>query len=141
MGKKAYQLKKEGDFYIIPAGYARGRYHKEIRTMDKNNAKNILAARKSVALKQKYPEIRNSLTGIKKGVPVQINWELQQVKEIPDYLRGGPYILKLQGIPSTAQVTKANESYYKYHGYETVVLKTKDGRYALYVSEQKPVRK
>jgi len=135
MSKKAYRLKKAGDYYIVPAGYAGGRFHKEIRTMDKTRAEDALRARKSLSLKRKYPEVRKGVAIQRSLPPVKINWESQEAKEIPDYLSGGKHILKLQGIPSTSQVTKANESYYKHHGYETVILKTSDGRYALYVSE------
>jgi len=137
MGKKAYRIQKEGDFYVIPAGYAGGRFHEKIRTMNKDQSEDIIRARKSVSLKRKYPEVRCGVRGMKNERPVQINWDLQQVKVIPDYLTAGKYIFKLQGLPSTEQVAKANESYYKYHGHETFILKTRDGRYVLYVSEEK----
>ena len=137
MSKKAYRIQKEGDYYIDPAGYAGGRYHGEIKRLNKREIEDVITARKTISLKRKYPEVRSGVRGMKNERPIQINWDLQQVKEIPDYLTAGKYIFKLQGLPSTEQVAKANESYYKYHGHETFILKTRDGRYVLYVSEEK----
>lgn len=138
MAKKGYQIKKEGDFWVIPAGYVAGQYHKEIRTMNREKAEDVVRARKSISLKRKYPEIRKGISETKSNQkPTKVDWKLQELKDVPDYIHGGPFLFKLHGSPSNHQVTTANESYYKHRGYKTVVLKTKEGRYALYVEEKK----
>jgi hypothetical protein len=143
MSKKAYRIQKDGDYYLIPAGYVNGRYHKEIRTMDKTHAEDVIAARKTLSLKQKYPEVRKGVEGVRQqhlDNPRQTNRVIlseQILKDIPEFISGGKYLLKLQGTPATKQVSESNENYYKHHGYKTAILKTNDGRYALYVSEVK----
>jgi len=140
MVKKAYKVLKKGDFYVLPAGYTKSGYHTEIKVMDKERANEIMRARKTMTLKRKYPEIRQGVAGqkVQQKPPKEskVDWKMQELKEIPDYINGGKYLFKLQGLPSTKQVATANENYYKYHGNETVVLKTRDGKYALYVSEK-----
>jgi hypothetical protein len=140
MPKKAYKIYKKGDYYILPAGYAGGRYHEEIRTMDRNRAIEIMSARKTLSLKSKYPEIKagiNAQNHQQNPHEKRVDWKLQELKDTPDYIQGGKYLLKLRGIFCPKQVAEANESHYKYGGYITAVLKTRDGKYALYVSEQK----
>jgi hypothetical protein len=139
MAYKAYTIHKEGDYYVIPAGTVHGRYYKETRTMSKDAAKDIIASRKSISLKRKYPEIRTHEAIPKPRVSGRTLIEMQKVKEIPDYISGGTHgLLKRQGSPTASKrVAQANENYYKHHGYMTVILEDKQGKYVLYVSEKK----
>jgi hypothetical protein len=141
MTKKAYRIIKDGDYYVVPAGYVKGTYHNEIRTMNKDRAEEIMHARKTISLKKKYPEVRKGIAEMK-SIPLpprnkQIDWDVQMLKRIPDYITGGKYLLRLRGTYPNNQVATANENHYKHERYLTAILKTFDDRYALYVSEEK----
>lgn len=140
MPKKAYRMRKVGDFYVLPAGYVHGKYYEEIRVMDKERAKEIMRARKTISLKKKYPEVREGVRKLKpetvqkcrecqgKGVP--------HVKMIPDMIIDRGVGMHLKGI-NNYQVTYANAQHYINDGYVISTVKTDNEQYALYVSDQK----
>jgi hypothetical protein len=139
MSKKAYRLIKEGDRYRVPAGYVRGQDYNEVSTMDRRLAKDVVKARKSVSLKRKYPQILGQTSDQAKERLLKFKHDLRRSeskKEIPTFLQAGSIAIRLQQVTDNKQVAESNEAYYKKSGLYTIILKTKDGRYALYIEDR-----
>jgi hypothetical protein len=144
MTKKAYKLFKEGDFYVLPAGYTKSGYRPEIKTMDLESAKRIQVARKTLSLKKKYPEVRQGVNGLREKTKAQTILDkrsppIPSIKSLPDIYPEHEFTMRLKVI-NNYQVTFANAEHYLYDGYKVTTFKV-EGKYALYVSDEKIRRK
>jgi hypothetical protein len=140
MVKKAYKVLKKGDFYVLPAGYTKSGYHSEIKVMDKDRANEIMRARKTLTLKRKYPEVRKGLADVLEKTKAQTILDnrsrpLPRIDTLAKIYPDNEYTMRLKGI-NNYQVTFANAEHYIYDGYKVHTFKV-EGKYALYVSDQK----
>jgi len=141
MAKKAYKLKKEGDFYVAPSGMTKAGYVGKIKTMDKEAAKQVIKSRKTLVLKRKYPEIRESM----RNPEVKKNMDKIKEEEYSQELKKNypPKTITRKNISLSLkdtnkyQVIYANAQHYLYDGYAVETMDIGDGKYALYVSDYK----